>query len=72
MLTDKQRLSEIGIRAARLCFASGCPADNVCVTSCAAVCPGIEYLKAASDAVFSEYWANHPTLATEDTDAPFA
>ncbi len=51
------RLSQIGIRAARLCYADGCPADNICVGSCAVVVPASKYLTAAAEEIFAEYWS---------------
>lgn len=60
---DADRWARIGNRAAELCYADKCPADNICVWSCSAVCPSDKYLFAASREIFSEYWENHPLTA---------
>jgi hypothetical protein len=59
-LTEGERLSRIGQLAAVLCYADRCPADNICIGSCAAVVPETKYLKQAAEQVFREYWASRP------------
>src|SRR3546814_4871510 len=68
VLNSGQRLAMIGKRAAELCYAAHCPADNICVGSCAAVCPPDEFLAAASREVFAKYWASHPGHAPNTPD----
>lgn len=59
------RLSEIGRRAADLCYRDrGACQDNICIGSCMAVCPGKNFLIAASEQIFDEYWMAHPLKLT--------
>lgn len=59
---DGLRLAEIGPRAAKLCYQSGCPADSICTSSCAAVVPDAKFLDAAAQEIFREYWEQHQSF----------